>query len=221
MVNVTDTSVNVSVVCGNVNCLHHILVKGLIRKTKGKHKVVSVLNWKNSQCQNCISQLLLSAAFPSRFKFLSLFTFSVSRKVENPSNVASWKVRWGQGQTDKYLPQQQEKWNHMAHFFSTQTQACLCAQASTPPPWILPRSPLCLLSFVCSEVRHIDRGPIKNHNQMRTLGGGRAGRGRDEEKLKAFQAIAETIQLQCLSNLASQFIASNCLTKIDTSVATV
>ncbi len=51
--------------------------------------------------------------------------------------------------------------------------------------------------------------------------GGRAGRGIDEEKLKAFQAIAETIQLQCLSNLTSQFMASNCLTKIDTSVATV
>ena len=47
------------------------------------------------------------------------------------------------------------------------------------------------------------------------------GEEEEEEKVKAFQAIAETIQLQCLSNLASQVIAPNCLTKIDTSVATV
>lgn len=81
--------------------------------------------------------------------------------------------------------------------------------------------PLCsLLSFVCSEVQHIDRGPYQK-SQAEGVGRRVGGAGRDEEKLKVFQAIAETIQLQCLSNLASQVIASNCLTKIDTSVATV
>lgn len=52
---------------------------------------------------------------------------------------------------------------------------------------------------------------------MRDSGGGK----QVEEENKVFQAIAETIQLPCLSNLASQVIVSNCLTKIDTSVATV
>jgi len=41
-----------------------------------------------------------------------------------------------------------------------------------------------------------------------------------QEKKGMFQAITVTIQLQCLSNLTSQVIAPNCLTKIDTSVAT-
>lgn len=67
--------------------------------TKDKHKWVSVPPWK-TLCQNCISQLLFSTASPSHFKFPSLFTFSVSWKVENLSNVASWKVRTGSKQTN-------------------------------------------------------------------------------------------------------------------------
>lgn len=77
-----------------------------------------------------------------------------------------------------------------------------------------------LSSFVCSEVRHVDWDLIKNPKQMSDSGGGKQVE-KGNKKLKVFQAIAETIQLPCLSNLASQVIVSNCLTKIDTSVATV
>lgn len=105
----------------------------------------------------------------------------VYRKAENLPNVASWKLRWGQGQNIKlyhssntyHSSRRSETPWHVsqqcqctANFVHRQVLIC-CAPSVTYP------SSSHLLSFACSEVWHIDQGPIKNHNQMRTSGVGR------------------------------------------------
>lgn len=123
-----------------------------------------------------------------------------------------WKGEAGQTQDRQMPAATARKW----HFSASKPHG---RQKKTSPP---PSEHLS--SFVCSEVRHADGDPIKNPKQMRDSGGGKQvekEKKEKEKKLKVFQAIAETIQLPCLSNLASQVIVSNCLTKIDTSVATV
>lgn len=144
----------------------------LFSKDKRNAQIIS------ATLENSLSQLhqptLISTAPPSRFKFPSLFTFSVSWKVENLSNVASWKVRWGRGQNRQIPATAAGKVEPHGTFRShanPRPTFCTGKHFSIVHPHSLSPS-FRLLSFVCSEVRHIDRGPIKNHNQMRTLGGG-------------------------------------------------
>lgn len=135
-----------------------------------EQKAVLVLPWKT------LSVRIASANsyFPLHPHHVSNFqTSSLSLSAEKLKTSLMWRLeRWGEDRvkTDKHLPQQQEKWNHMAHFISAQIHGLLSCRgkhcSTLHPP------PVRLLSFVSSEVRHIDWDPIKNHNQMRTLGRG-------------------------------------------------
>lgn len=73
-------------------------------------------------------------------------------------------------------------------------------RSSTVQP--LPPPPCLNRIFCLSEVQPIDRGPLSGNNSAGRGGGAKGGRQVEEKgKLKAFQAIAETIQLQCYQTL--------------------
>lgn len=149
---------------------------------------------------NCVRVASASPDWiPSHFKFSSLCQL----KSSDISNVKSWKVRRGRVKVvNKYLPRWLEMW-HISHHANARPAFCTGKHILTPHPPPHPTSTHFIFGLLWSSTYR--QRPYQNIKTRKEE--------RDEEMLKALCVSAETIQLQCLSNVASQVIASNCLTK--------